>query len=391
MTLAADWKKYAALTALLVFVLGLNAYYFTYDALFYSDMGQHYVHWLAHVHNWGMLHAFGVMFANYSPLYGYLIGIADLVLPAWKPDYTIKLTSLVFDPMSAYFTYRILALHYGKVSWVPWFGAVGMLGLPDLVVDGAAIGQCDNIYVALMLGAVCCLMQGRQVWAWVYFGLAFCMKQQGLFIAPLFAMLLLARQLSWRWVWIPAACYILLAVPAWLEGRPAWELATIYFDQFSLFTHTGNAANLYFFFEGVDYFTVMPIGLGITFLFVGAFCFYTPRKAVFPLTPYQMQLLATICLAVMPFLLPKMRERYFIPGEVFAYVLACMNPRLALAAVLFQLSGIMNQWAGNFKDFEVWSAMAGPQRRHLAAYINTAIIGMLFLFYVRDIVRRRTP
>jgi hypothetical protein len=43
----------------------------------------------------------------------------------------------------------------------------------------------------------------------------------------------------------------------------------------------------------------------------------------------------------MPFLLPKMHDRYFYAFEMMAIVLACLKPRLAVIAIAAQLNGIL--------------------------------------------------
>jgi hypothetical protein len=50
---------------------------------------------------------------------------------------------------------------------------------------------------------------------------------------------------------------------------------------------------------------------------------------------------ALACLALVPFVLPRMHERYFYPAEIFSLVLVFYKPRLWFLPLLFQASGLL--------------------------------------------------
>lgn len=49
-------------------------------------------------------------------------------------------------------------------------------------------------------------------------------------------------------------------------------------------------------------------------------------------------LFATTTLVLMPYVMPKMHDRYFLPGQVFLIILACCRPRFVVPAVLVEIA-----------------------------------------------------
>jgi len=53
-------------------------------------------------------------------------------------------------------------------------------------------------------------------------------------------------------------------------------------------------------------------------------------------------LAAAASLLIMPYLLPKMQDRYFYGFELTAIVLACLNPRYLVVALIAQVDGVLS-------------------------------------------------
>jgi Gpi18-like mannosyltransferase len=109
------------------------------------------------------------------------------------------------------------------------------------------------------------------------------------------------------------------------------------------------------------------------------------------LDPHSLLLTATVCLAVMPFVLPKMHERYWFPSELFAIGLAFAFPRLIFVPILLQASALQT-YAVFLLDLQ------GSQKAVLiysAVLINTLTIGALGFAFFRSLSlghrRRSTP
>jgi Gpi18-like mannosyltransferase len=160
-------------------------------------------------------------------------------------------------------------------------------------------------------------------------------------IALVLLALLLRREILWRYIVLIPLIYAAAMMPAWLAGRPWKELLLVYVSQ-SGFYHklSMNAANLYAFAErlGLSYEVGVPVGLAIA----------AAAGLVIPMYAHRLQvddaeaklLVATASALLMPFLLPKMHDRFFFAADVFTFMLACALPRFWWLATAMQASSV---------------------------------------------------
>ena len=130
-------------------------------------------------------------------------------------------------------------------------------------------------------------------------------------------LLLLKRRLTWRSVLLVPAVYVASIVPAALLGRDFGELLTIYFRQTgtypqlcmgipNLYAFLGDQAN-----EFVSRAGVLLAGAIVVFVLF----FLVVRT--YPLTKEFYLTAAFFFLFLVPYLLPHMHERYFMPADIF--------------------------------------------------------------------------
>ena len=372
---------FASIVLLSGFSIFSKVYYF--DNL--SDDSAHIILWLDNIRYYGLTRAYGYVFSDYAPLYLYIIGIADSLLP-WVWDvYVIKLVSLMGEGLAAYFTYRIVALEYNGDWRLASLTAAGVFALPSVIINGAAIGQSDIFYTAFLLASLYALMKGNSRFALAYFGVAFAFKQQALFFAPVIFAALLKGLIPWRMIWIPAAILAVSFIPSWLEGRP---LVDLYYAQlqYGQGFYYGNAANFYFLLNNFSHDSIIRYGFCVAIATALVFSLANKRWLHVPINSYHYVLLATVNIIIMPFLLPKMHERYFFAAQLFAFILACIQPKFVMAALLLQCSAIMNEWKHNFSYFADWLGASDEQRLHWAAFMNLGALVILFFYYYRDII-----
>jgi Gpi18-like mannosyltransferase len=91
-----------------------------------------------------------------------------------------------------------------------------------------------------------------------------------------------------------------------------------------------------------------------------------------------MLLCATVSVAMIPFLLPKMHERYFYLMDVLTFILAFYIPRLWMPAVGTQLVSGMTYFVFLAISSQKTPSPLGAVFLILAAFINTLLIGYLF-------------
>ena len=136
--------------------------------------------------------------------------------------------------------------------------------------------------------------------------------------------------------------YAAAMMPAWLAGRPWKELLLVVRLTERGFYHklSMNAANLYAFAErlGLSYEVGVRVGLAIA----------AAAGLVIPMYAQRLQvddaeaklLVATASALLMPFLLPKMHDRFFFAADVFTFMLACALPRFWWLATAMQASSV---------------------------------------------------
>jgi Gpi18-like mannosyltransferase len=83
-------------------------------------------------------------------------------MPSKVPPTTIiKIPSIAFDYIGAFYVYRLVKLKYG--SWLPpYLAAFAFLMAPSVILNGAAWGQCDTIFTAFLLASIFYACQARK-------------------------------------------------------------------------------------------------------------------------------------------------------------------------------------------------------------------------------------
>jgi Dolichyl-phosphate-mannose-protein mannosyltransferase len=181
------------------------------------------------------------------------------------------------------------------------------------------------------------LLKDRSVLAMVFFGIAFSIKAQPLFLGPFLFLLFLRKRLSFSRFLIVPVVYMSMMLPAIYMGRPALELLLAYGGQASKFQDlTANAPTLYAFIPNSYYDVVGPIGFVFTAIWALLWSFfYARRLRSFPSGMFI--LAAFVSLSSIPFLLPKMHDRYFYLADVASLLVAMYYPSLWFLTVGYQI------------------------------------------------------
>jgi Gpi18-like mannosyltransferase len=303
------------------------------------DMHTFLLPWYAHIQEHGPIGAFAVPFSNYTPAYLYLLAIASTLHPWVEPMTVIKLVS-VFGTLC-------LAASAGallKAAGSPHYRTGGALLflLPTPLLNAAFIGQCDAFWTAACVMAVAAAIRRQPPAMLVWCGIALAFKAQAAFLAPfVFAVLLRERTPVRLWL-IPPAIYAAIMTPAWLAGWPALDLMLVYARQTVEFASPGNLANPW-----VSARHLMPIEapsfyvVGYSAAAAAAVAFVVLLKD--RLVGSRLIIGGAILSALMlPWLLPKMHERYFLLADVLAFVLALAvrDRSTLLIAVLVQFASL---------------------------------------------------
>ena len=275
---------------------------------------------------------------NYNVPYPYLLSFAATLLPSF-PIIAIKSVSIIFDFILAFFVYKCVRLKYPESERIPAFAASIILFLPAVILNSAAWGQSDTIYTAFLVACLYALLRGQQGWAFIAFGLSISFKAQAIFLAPFLLSLLLKKQVKWRYFLLTPLIYLIIILPVWFIGRPLGELLSIYANQADRYSGLSFVPNLY---QWVDYRhkELYPVGIILSayFILVLTLLIYRSRAKM---TATLLVQLATFFTLIMPFILPRMLERYFIPAGIISVIFAFYVPKYWYIPVIIGLSNFM--------------------------------------------------
>lgn len=332
---------------------------------FPTDLPKHLLPWFAFISAVGPIEAFSAPFGNYTPPYLYVLA-ASTFLPL-NPVYAIKLTSVLGAAWLGYSVFRLASVLEQPASLALW-----ALLLPSAVLNVPFLAQADTYWVAPCLLATAAAIEGRMLRLVVWSGVAIAFKAQAAFFAPFVIATLISERASWKLWLVPPAVYSAAMFPAWLAGWPAWDLATIYLRQSEWQPRdgtpfVGNAPNLWSILGALDINLAMSIqwmGIVAAGLAAVAFVVALPKR----LSSQQMLAAVTLSATVLPWLLPRMHERFFILADVMAFLYAATvrTPRAILIAILIQISSagavfgfMLETWAGAFVGCFLLAAAMG--------------------------------
>ena len=187
-------------------------------------------------------------------------------------------------------------------------------------------GQCDSIYTSFLLATLYFLLSGRKVWAVIAFGLALSFKLQAMFLAPFLLWMVARKVIELRYLLLIPVVWFVCLIPAWIIGRPIDDLMTAYLEQSRTYdTLSANAPNMYQWIPDnlYDYYAV-----GIAFAAaVVLVIFWALRRSQMKISNDLVVFLGFYSVLIMPYILPKMHDRYFFPADVISIVLAFYYPR----------------------------------------------------------------
>jgi len=320
---------YAA--AVLVVVFAVYVRYMFRDFIT-SDFTHYTSLWYAAVQEHGLAAA-GTPVSNYTPPYLYLLYLTSVAFPHVPAVMAVKIPSIAFDLVCAGSVFLIVRMRYGT-GLLPLWAALTVLIAPTVICNSGMWGQADSIYAGLLLACILLLMQGRGALAMVLFALALSIKFQSMFLAPALCAFWLRRLIRfWHLLLVPAV-YALAMVPAWLEGRPALDLATVYMTQTVTYhVLSKNAPNFYLWLPDRYYDPIAIAGVMLMAVVGCYYVWYVVRSRV-RLDPPLILKLCLLSLLMTPFFLPKMHERFFFVADVTAIAYAFYFPRQYAVAIM---------------------------------------------------------
>ncbi len=281
--------------------------------------------WVAQIRNAEGFSALKMNIGDYNMPYLYLLFIISKLTDV--DLYYIKLFSIVFDLLAAWFAARLVARKFPEQRTV--FAAFAtVLAVPTVLLNSAYWGQCDSVFTALGLGAILYGLEGRSRSAWLMIALAFSFKLQTIFFIPAFVLLVLLRRVRWQDCWVFPAAFFATLLPAIVAGKPIADTLSIYVKQTDSYPElVWNAPTVFRLFGTNGEFEIFNL--------VGIFLAGTACAAVFYLLWNRRDSLdderiieaAFLFALIIPFVLPRMHDRYFFPADVLSVVCFFYNKK----------------------------------------------------------------
>ena len=209
----------------------LLAFYLRYSLRDFKSWD--FVSYTSQWYSWIKSQGFAAMrlrFAQYTPPYPYLLYLVSIIFPHISGVSAVKIPSVAADFICAWLVFRIVRLKYEKGP-APVLAFFAILFAPTIVMNGSLWGQCDSLYTTALIACLYFLFVRRETLAFVAFGIALSFKLQAIFLAPLLAILILKKDISWKGLIYIALVYLIAILPAWLAGRPLMELLTLFVTQ----------------------------------------------------------------------------------------------------------------------------------------------------------------
>ena len=284
-----------------------------------GDMRHFLVPWLDTILERGRVGAFAAPFSNYTPPYLYLLALVSPLASVVPKIGVIKALSVAGTVGLAFAVRRLLSVAGSDRAAE---AAVWLLLVPSIAINGAGWGQCDAFWSAACVMAVAAAIERRALAMMLWFGLAIAFKAQALFLAPFIAQRLIVNRAP-LWLWpVPPLVYAAAMLPAAVAGWPVADLFTIYLHQAAWGPDfIGNAANPW---SVVAFFAPRAgmagtwVGYVAALVAAGAYLVTWRRSDAGPCSSIALALLAAL---LIPFLLPKMHERFFFLADVLAFAL----------------------------------------------------------------------
>ncbi len=310
--------SYVDVLIVLVGTLLALALRFTLRAFESQDFTYYYRGWYTLIKNEGFA-ALGKNFSDYTPLSLYLLYGISVLLPKVSTVTAVKLPSIACDFIIAWYVFRIVRLKFEKGPF-PIFAFLAILFAPTVILNSAAWTQIESIYTAALVAFLYYLLK-RQGWrAGIAYGIAFSIKLQSIYLAPLLLVMLLKKEISWKHLLAIPAVYFISIIPAWIAGRPLVELLTIYAGQVNDYSGlVNNAPNMYTWLPA-DKSALLYLGGVIFAVSICLIYVAVVIKSRLSLSKHLVVQLALLSALLVPYFLPKTHDRYFYPADVLSIV-----------------------------------------------------------------------
>ena len=384
--------SYTWVSLVVIATLGLIVRWLLIDIVSY-DMITFFIPWYDYIVAKGGWSALGSKVGGYSPFYSYFLALATY-LPVSKVV-AIKTLPILFDFVLAIFIYRIVKLKYGSAPLIPIMAFAAVVFLPTLVFNSGDYGQFDSVYIALIFGSLYYALlivdkkHGLQKVSWdkllaiSFLGLAVSVKLHAvLFLIPLMV-LYVSRYIERRFFVLVPLIYLLIIAPSMALGLPLADAINYRTVEVNYFRELASGAPTVY--QLLPYYPTNPfqvIGIFSAAILVVMMALLMSKHEF--ITKDSLIRVTIVALLVVPFILPAMRERYFLPAEIAAIVYAFYFPKrwwvpVVLSTVMLLISNRLISLPDEV--FFKWY--------HLSLVVGFLVVVVLKDFFINEVIEEK--
>jgi Gpi18-like mannosyltransferase len=306
-----------------------------------SDLQTSFIPWQTYLIEHGRWRALSHPISDYFPAYFDLTVLTSYFDGHLNRAVQIKLISFCFDLIAAavafFLVRRVLRERPSAASNLTRLilGPFCILAGPTVIINGSMWGQSDIVYTTFLLLSVLAVIEEHGAAAVLFFGFALALKLQAVFLVPFLGAMLLQRRVRWYQLLLTPVGWLLALLPAIVQGGNPLALLKLPSAQGTEFrTLAINIGNPWLLAEllKVNYRLGVLVGLALTVGVTIALSLRGSRSNQQSGT--RTLLFAAVTLLTMPYIMPKMHERYLFPAEVCLCLLSCVETAFVLPAAL---------------------------------------------------------
>jgi Gpi18-like mannosyltransferase len=196
---------------------------------------------------------------------------------------------------------------------------------------------------------------------------------------PVLIILWFKKEVSWKHFLSIPIVYFVSIVPAWLVGRPFSSLLFIYFSQAGEYNKlTSHAPNLYAWFPaGREIFQLfLPTAIALALIIILIFIL-TIIKSSEKLYFSHLVEIAFLSVLLIPFVFPKMHQRYFFPADILSIAFGFYYPAYFFVPIILNLV--------SFFSYQYFLFGTEPYRNSDLALVSLGIIAIVTSKLINDL------
>ena len=324
---------------------------------------------------------------NNDYLLGYNNLLALMSYFGGRPIAIIKSISFFFDFALA-IGVGLVTYHFSKKKITFLISYLIVLFAPSVFANSALWGQCDQIYVCLVVYTFLLFLKKKNILGSLLLGIAFSFKIQTIFFVPLLGFMWLNKKYRlWYLLLIPVG-FMISALPCYFVGGEFVKPFTIIGKQFGEYSNLNyGAGSMYAFLEMTLLAECFNKGVSILFaLAVLLFIMFVLYYKKVECNENNMLYVAALYAIITPFVLPHMHERYFFMADMFILMYVIVRKKQYYLAPLMIFSSVNNYT--HFLTGEYIFKFLGQDCVRLSALINLAII-IILLVNMRELFPKK--